>query len=378
MKRGMNEEPDMFQQVGDVTANVVKDAAEKADIVYHEPGIYFDLDAEEYHLDKALGSSSIKAISQDAYEYQFDKLYGEDLDTDALRFGSALHCRILESREALEAQFCHEFDKSLVKDALDTIPDLKAWLEAKGVKGLSGKKKDDLIALVREIDPEQPIAAVIKAKWDAENEGKVMLPPKRWAQIETAARWLQRDPLLSAVMTDGTFNAGAPEVSVFYEDRGVRLKARFDRLLRHAIIDVKSFAPWFSGNLEGAAIKVIERMRYDIQAADYVRAWHKAKELFLEGRVFGEQPYPTFLEECFDRDEPSWIWIMVKSKGAPQPLVVDWKAKFAMRAAMDKVERAIDDYIRLRDEFGEENEWPPMRPALTLEDQDLPSYFGQN
>lgn len=267
----MTEEPDMFQSIGDVVAAVVKDTAEKADIVYHEPGIYFDLCDAVYHQDKALGSSSIKALANDPYEFSFNRLYGEDLDTEALRWGSALHKRILEGREAFEAAFCHEFDKSLVKDALDTIPELKAWLEEKGVKGLSGKKKDDLIAAVREIDPEQPIAAVIKAKWDAENEGKVMLPPKRWAQIETAARWLQRDPLLSAVMTDGTFNAGAPEVSVFYEDRGVRLKARFDRLLRHAIIDVKSFAPWFSGNLEGAAIKVIERMRYDIQEAAYRR-----------------------------------------------------------------------------------------------------------
>lgn len=347
-------------------------------ITVHEPGIYFSLPASEYHADKSLGSSSIKAIATDSIEYQFDRLYGEDLDTDALRFGSALHALLLEGRDVLNAQFCHEFDKSLTEGALDTIPELKAWLEEKGVKGLSGKKKDDLIAAVREIDPDQPIAAVIKAKWDAENEGKVMLPPKRWAQIETAARWLQRDPLLGAVMTDGTFNSGAPEVSVFYEDRGVRLKARFDRLLRHAIVDVKSFAPWFSGNLEGAAIKVIERMRYDIQAADYVRAWHKAKELYLEGRVFGEQPFPTFLEECFDRDEPRWIWVFVKSKGAPQPLVVDWQAKFAMRAAMEKVEYAIDEYIRLRDEFGEDNEWVPQRPALTVDDTSLPSWFGNN
>ncbi len=346
--------------------------------IIHEPGIYFNLNADLYHQDRALGSSSIKAIAQDIFEYQFDKLYGEDLDTDALRFGSALHCRILESKEALDAQFCHEFDKSLIEGALDTVADLKAWLEEKGRGGLSGKKKDDLIELVRHLDPEQPIAAVIKAKWDAENEGKVMLPPKRWAQIETAARWLQRDPLLGAVMTDGTFNSGAPEVSVFYEDRGVRLKARFDRLLRHAIVDLKSFAPWFSGNLEGAVIKVIERMRYDIQAADYVRAWHKAKELYLEGRVYGEPPFPTFLDECFDRDEPKWIWIFVKSKGAPQPLVVDWQAKLAMRAAMDKVEHAIDEYIRLRDEFGEDNEWVPQRPALTIDDSSLPAYFGAN
>lgn len=351
---------------------------ESAEPIIHEPGIYFNLNEDSYHSDQSLGSSSIKALASDAIEWKFDKIYGEDLDTEALRWGSGLHKRVLEGREAFEDAFCHEFDKSLVEGALDTIPELKAWLQDKGYKVPSGAKKADLVDAVQRVDPEQPIAAVIKAKWDADNEGKVMLPPKRWAQIETAARWLQRDPLLSAVMTDGTFNAGAPEVSVFYEDRGVRLKARFDRLLRHAIVDLKSFAPWFSGNLEGAAIKVIERMRYDIQEAAYRRAWHKAKELFLDGKVYGEPPFPTFLEECFDRDEPAWIWIFVKSKGAPQPLVVDWQARFAQRAAMDKVEQAIDDYIRLRDEYGEENEWPPMRPALTVDDSLLPSWFGAN
>lgn len=341
-------------------------------------GIFFDLPSTRYHADPALGSSSIKAIAQDPYEWCFDRLHGEDLDTDALRFGSALHARVLEGRDALNAGFCHEFDKSLVKGALDTIPEMKAWLEERGVKGLSNKRKADLIQMVQELDPAQPIADVIKAKWDEENAGKVMLSPKRWAQIETAARWLQRDPLLSAVMTDGTFNAGAPEVSVFYEDRGVRLKARFDRLLRHAIVDLKSFAPWFSGNLENAAIKVIERMRYDIQEAAYRRAWHRAKELYLEGRVFGQEPFEGFLEQCFDRDEPAWIWIFVKSKGAPQPLVVEWRAKFAQQAAMDKVEQAIEDYIRLRSEYGEDNEWPPMRPAMTIDDSTLPSWFGAN
>lgn len=345
---------------------------------YHEPGIYFSLASDLYHADNSLGSSSIKAIATDPFEWQFSRLYGDDLDTEALRWGSAIHARLLEGKKILEEQFCHEFDSTLTEGALDTNAELTEWLKERGVKGLSGKRKDDLIAAVREIDPEQPIAAVIKAKWDAENEGKVMLPPKRWAQIETAARWLQRDPLLSAVMTDGTFNAGAPEVSVFYEDRGVRLKARFDRLLRHAIIDVKSFAPWFSGNLEGAAIKVIERMRYDVQEASYRRAWHAAKKLFAEGRVFGEEPVPGFLADCFNRDEPGWIWIFVKSTGAPQPLVVEWNARFAMRAAADKVEQAINDYIRLRDEYGEDNEWPPMRPALTVDDTMLPTWFGNN
>lgn len=348
-----------------------------SEAVRHAPGIYFNLGDAEYHSDDALGSSSIKELSVDEYEFQFNRLYGEDKDTDALIFGAALHARILEGRAAFEAKFCSEFDKSAVDGALDTVAELKAWLDQYGQTSLSGKKKDDLIAMVRNIDPNQPVAEVIKQQWAAKNEGKVALKPKRWAQVETAARWVQRDPLLSAVMEDGTFSHGAPEVSIFYEENGVRLKARFDRLLRHAIVDLKSFAPRGTGRIEDLALKAIQTMRYHIQSADYIRAWHRAKALYAAGQVFGDQPFSTFLAECFDREEPAWIWIMVKSVGAPQPLVIDWQANFVKKRAAEQVEEAIETYVRLRDEHGDDEEWPPMRPAVTVTDSDLPPWWGQ-
>ncbi len=343
----------------------------------HAPGVYFGLSEDLYHADPALGSTSIKGIAIDVIEWQFDRLYGEDKDTDALLYGQAIHKRMLEGRAAFEAKFCTEFDKStLPEGALDTVADLKDWLAARD-QGPLTRPKPDLIKMVQRIDPIQPIVEVLKAQWAESYGTKIPLKPRRWAQVETAARWVQRDPLLSAVMEDGTFIAGAPEVSIFYEDRGVRLKARFDRLLRHAIVDVKNFAVLFAGPLETTALKTIMRMRYDIQAADYLRAWHVAKNLAKEGHVFGDEPHPGFLGECFDREEPKWIWVMIKSTGAPQPLVIDWDAKLAKGAAADQVERAIEKYIELREKFGDENEWPPMRPALTLTDSDLPQYFGQ-
>lgn len=348
---------------------------------FHAPGIYFGMSDVEYHADPALGSTSIKAIAIDAVEYQFDRLYGEDKDSDALLFGQAIHARMLEGRAVFESKFCKEFDKTEHPDALTTTDDLKKWLDKYGQDKLSGKKKEDLIAMVRNIDPDQPIAGDLRAAWDKENAGKIQLKPKRWAQIEVAAKWVQRDPLLSAVMEDGTFTHGAPEVSIFYEDRGVRLKARFDRLLRHAIVDLKSFAPIFGGRIDGpdgTALKTIGRMKYDVQAADYLRAWERAKQLHADGLVFGDPPFDSFLAECFAREEPSWIWIMVKTKGAPQPLVIDWQAKFAKAAAADQVEEAIETYIRLRDEFGDNQEWVPMRPAITVTDGDLPGYWGRN
>lgn len=343
--------------------------------VRHEPGIYFDLPAETYHQDDALGSSSIKALSVDPYEYQFDRLYGEDLDNDALTFGSALHARLLEGREEFERQFCQKFDKSMVEGALGTSEELKNFLKEHDQVGFSSLTKPKLINLVQEIAPEQPIADVLKAEWAAKNAGKTELNAKRWAQVETAARWVQRDPLLSEVMTDGTFSHGAPEVSVFYEDRGVRLKARFDRLLSHAIIDLKTFSPVFDGPIDGpdgTAIRTIKRMRYGIQAAAYLRAWEAARDLYQEGRVFGDQPQPEFLDQVFDRDLPSWIWILVKAKGAPQPLVMPLDAPGALATKAGDVEHAINNYIELSEQFGANEDWVPQRPPMTLTDKLLP------
>lgn len=353
-------------------------SSEDAAPVVHEPGIYFGLSDTDYHADQALGSSWMKAYAVDPFEAQFDRIYGEDVDTEAMTFGSAVHKRMLEGRAAFEACYCRAFDPGALDGALDTVQQIKDFLDQHGQTGLSKFKKDELIKLALDIDPTVKIVEVIRRKWEAEHAGLKPLSLKRWAQIETACRWVQRDPLLSAVMEDGAFIHGAPEVSIFYEDRGVRLKARLDRLLRHAIIDLKTYAPMFNTSLESAAIKTIERMRYDLQSADYIRAWKQAKALFGEGRVFGEEPFPGFLAECFDREEPAWIWIMIKSKGAPQPLVIDWQAKSAKAAATAAVETAIDRYIELRDQHGEHVEWPPMRPALTLRDTDLPSWFGRN
>lgn len=184
--------------------------------VIHPAGIYFDMDESEYHADKALGSSSIKALRVDPFEWQFDNLYGPDLESEAMDFGSGVHSRILEGRASFESKYCSEYDKSQNKGALDTVDDIKTRLDEHGQTGLSGKTKAKLIELLLEIEPTAQIVEVMKAKWAAENAGKTPLKPKRWAQIEVASRWVQRDPLLSAVMEDGTFVSGAPEVSIFY------------------------------------------------------------------------------------------------------------------------------------------------------------------
>ena len=338
------------------------------------PGIYFDLPEDTYHKIPALGSTAIKKLATDPYEFQFDRLYGEDKDSLALLFGKALHARVLEGRQAFESRFYVNEPPDIPEGALRSSDDLKAFLTSLGQTGLSKYKKADLINAVRELDPAKPIADDIIAEHKALNEGKTELNAKTYRQIELAAEWLDRDPLIGDSMHDGTFIEGAPEVSVILEENGVFLKIRLDRLLRIGIIDLKSYAPMFDEPLTKAFEKTVRRLGYKIQGAHYRRVWRFAREHFFDGNlpVFGPEPYENFLDECFQCEEPEWFWLAVKRKAAPSPFVTQWAGKTDYQNALNDVERAIESYRSLRDEFGDDKDWIPNRPVHQMTDD---SYY---
>jgi hypothetical protein len=154
----------------------------------------------------------------------------------------------------------------------------------------------------------------------------------------------------------------------------VLIKCRLDRLIRPGIIDLKSYAPMFDEPLEKSFEKTVKRLGYKIQGAHYRRIWSKARDLYLDEALpfFGTEPYDGFLKDCFDHDEPAWFWLAVKRKGAPSPFVVQWTGKTDFQNAINDVERAIDDYRRLRDEFGDGADWIPNRGVYEMTDD---SYY---
>ncbi len=337
-------------------------------------GIYFNLPEETYHQIRALGSTGVKKLAIDPCEFQFDRLYGEDIDSKAKLFGNALHARVLEGRRAYEDRFYVNVPPDIPEDALRTVDDFKEFLTELGQSGLSKLNKPGLIKLVRDLEPAKAIADDIIAEHKALNEGKTELDAKLYRQVELAAEWLNRDPLIGDSMEDGAFIEGAPEVSIIVDDNGVLIKARLDRMMRTGIIDLKSYAPMFDEPLEKSFEKTVRRLGYKIQGAHYRRIWHMAKELYLDNAmpVIGPEPYDGFLKDCFDHDEPAWFWLAVKRKGAPSPFVVQWTGKTDYQNALNDVERAISDYRQLRDEFGDQADWIPNRGVYEMTDD---SYY---
>jgi hypothetical protein len=340
-----------------------------------EPGIYFSLPEADYHADEALGSTDIKKLCVDPIDWQFARLHVEDKETDALIYGRALHCRVLEGAEAFDKRYCRAFNKQDVPaDTMRTVDDLKRFLRENGSM-LSGKK-EDLITRAKMIPGCPPIYDLLEADYMALNDGKEPLSVAHWDSLETAINWMQADELLSPIMDAGTFQLGAPEVSIFYEDAGVKLKLRLDYLLGHAIVDLKSFAPMFAEKPAYAIPKAIIRYRYDLQAAAYIRGFQRARNFWEEGRIFGEEPFPGFLEKCYSRRDPDWIWVFLKSTGAPQPFVRQLALQSdVFKVAQWQVETAIKRYRELVERYGRDNDWPPQNAPETLASDDFPSWF---
>lgn len=336
-------------------------------------GIYFGLPDDDYHADPALGSSDLKAIAMDPVDWQFMRLHGEQEETDAMVLGRALHCRILEGRSAFEDSFVRKVEKP--EGALVTNDDLGAWLRS---HGLSDKgTKPVLIERIQSSGIAQPkIWHVMRGEFEADNADRTELTAAQWEKIETAAQWMQADSVLSSAMADGTFQHGAPEVSVFYTDNGVRLKARFDYWLGHAVVDLKSFATMYKEEPAKAVIRAIMRQRYDLQCAAYVRAWHRGLDLFRASQVFGPEP-SGFLNKVYSRSHPLWIWVFLKSVGAPQPFVRSLShEEMVFDVARTTMERAIETYRSKVAEFGADRIWPPTNPSEALSTSDFPSWFG--
>ena len=339
-----------------------------------EDGIYFNLPAAEYHADKALGSTSIKAIALDPVDWQYDRRHPVERESLPLIWGSGLHARALEGAEAFKRQFCVAPDEKDYPRALKTMDDMRTHARAIGVKG--GRTKAEVAALIRQHDPDAVIWDDIIDEFNRLHAGQTIISPKVCAEIEQAAQWMQADQMLSHIMEDGTMTAGCSEVSIFITIDGVRLKCRLDHLLPHAIIDLKSFRVQRMDRLERAALRALARERYDLQAADYFNLFHSSKPLFESGKVFGaDDKAMEILKRAYAQKDLKWIWVLVKNSGAPQPLVRELETKsFLFGTAREEVNRAIDSYRKMRDKFGEDRDWVPEHPCEILDDTSFPGW----
>lgn len=158
--------------------------------------------------------------------------FGEPKDSPALADGIAAHACILEP-ELFEAEFVRDIDPADHPEALVTGKDIEAWLKARGIKGYSGKRKPDLIAMARDTGEAPQILDEIIAEHAVTNKGKTLVKASTFDMIQQMRRVVFADQDYKKAFLAGDF-----EVSLV--DPETQRKCRIDCITAGEIWDYKT------------------------------------------------------------------------------------------------------------------------------------------
>lgn len=339
------------------------------------PGVYFGLPEDDYHADVSLGSTDIKNLVRGPADYWFASKFNpmrEDSDSPAKAWGRAFHKLVLEGPDAFAARFATEPAPADYPGCLVSADDLKAYAKEKG-EPVSGTKAD-LIARIRKHDAGVPIFDEIIAAFKATvaEAGIEVLKPTVRAEVETAAASISENPHLA-----NAFSGGVPEVSIFWRQAGLPLKARFDFLKPAVFLDLKRCANPLGLPFDEAALRAIGNYRYDIQVRHYLDGWAMMLEHARAGLVFGECPLPDGWGELMaDPDDARAVLVFHQATGAPITKAFEIGAR---STALAKAQRQIDEakarWLDHMTRIGPATPWHAHDEIRVLEDRDLPPWM---
>jgi hypothetical protein len=342
-------------------------------------GIYFGLDEQEYHDDPALGSTDLKHLLQSPSDFWWGSWMNplrEEIvsrETSAKLWGSAFHCMILDGEKVFNQTYAVQPDQDDYKDLLVTADDLKQHLRNNDKK-VSGAKAA-LIERIREFDPDVPIWDEILDEHATECEmfDLTSIPKAMYQELQLTAAMITKNPHLESAFTNGY-----PEVSVFWEQDGIRVKARIDYLKIKSVVDLKTFRNFRQTTFDRAIFNSIASFRYDIQAAHYLRARREMVEFIRDGLVYGDkQPPKPWLEALAAEEEHPFIWVFVQAAGAPISKGFLWDEGTVIHDfAENEIDIALDRYKEYSQKFGEEI-WVLDEPVHRIAGEDLPVWYGQ-
>lgn len=200
--------------------------------------VYFnnELSNQDYHADtehiNGSGLWNIYDRCPAAWRYKDE----EDEQSKALIFGTGSHTALLEP-ERFEAEYARMPTKEdFGDDLLVTVSDMNSWAKERGIKGLSGKTKADIIKIIRStgepvrIYDEECLLAELSA------EGRTLLEGGDYDAIMQMRAVIHANSYYSSLLV-GAYS----EVSILGELLGEPSKVRFDCLTRGGdIIDYKT------------------------------------------------------------------------------------------------------------------------------------------
>nr|DAN88330.1 MAG TPA: Exodeoxyribonuclease 8 [Caudoviricetes sp.] len=195
-----------------------------------------ELSNDQYHADtehiNGSGLWNIYDRCPAAWRYKDE----EDEQSKALVFGAGSHTALLEP-ERFEAEYARMPTKEdFGAELLVTVSDMNSWAKERGIKGLSGKTKAEVIKIIRStgepvrIYDEERLFAELNAK------GRILLEGDDYDAIMQMRAVIHANSYYSSLLS-GAYS----EVSILGELLGESSKVRFDCLTRGGdIIDYKT------------------------------------------------------------------------------------------------------------------------------------------
>ena len=195
-----------------------------------------ELSNEQYHADtehiNGSGLWNIYDRCPAAWRYKDE----EDEQSKALIFGTGSHTALLEP-ERFEAEYARiPTNDDFGAELLVTVSDMNSWAKERGIKGLSGKTKAEVIKIIRStgepvrIYDEERLFAELNAK------GRILLEGDDYDAIMQMRAVIHANSYYSSLLS-GAYS----EVSILGKLLGEPSKVRFDCLTRGGdIIDYKT------------------------------------------------------------------------------------------------------------------------------------------
>lgn len=335
---------------------------------YPEPGVYFNMPFDQYLDIRALNSGGIKRLGISETDYcqnSWMNVWGdieEDDDTKAKRDGRAYHKRILEGHAAFYDAYAPAFSLEDTSDVLMTNKDMEQYLSRLGVKGYSGKKTEQLIAMVLDKNPAAKIKSHLEASYKQAHPGKEFLDEKTLRYIELINKMVQCHPDLKA-----WFAGGQPEVSVVFDYAGCRFKVRFDYMKIRYVCDLKTFANQRRRSITRAVEQAVESNGYWIQAALYLLGADAAQALIKAGAVHGYAGPAEWLADYTKTPVEEFRFAFLQKGNAPavQPAIFDRQDRGYVEGVAE-VHRAVDKFRRALKLYGTDKPWLYQAAPLRL------------
>jgi hypothetical protein len=337
--------------------------------------IVFGMPEEEYHAFPALSASGIKWLAISPMDFWARSWMNPnrepDEEKDHLELGKAYHKRILEGRAAFDAVYAPELDTGSDENAgaLRTVAEMKDALKERG-HPVSGNR-DELMLRLRTVAPDVKILDRLESAHQLKHEGKTLLPFAQIARIETAAAMIEKHPELRKV-----FTGGQPEVSIFWDEEGVPMKARLDYLKPHVIPDLKSFSNPLKKSLLSAIAGTMAQRKYYVQAAVYMRAAESIYGALDAGNVEGEHD-PHWLRRVAEVRNDEREFLFVFQQTGPAPLAVGKvlpRRCAAFGIGEDVMYQAIAKFRALSAAFDPGEPWVDTTPISAFDTGDFPPW----